>query len=103
MENNKYLWLDVMDHNDKESWKNNLRQLYAYFGVSFDSSRSSQIFSLLVVNCCRLFWVVVSRCGFAFLLLSVVVGRCEPFFGLFWVVVGYCGFYLDRCGFCGSL
>ena len=29
---------------------------------TFAFSRSSCIFSLVVVDCCRLFWVVVNRC-----------------------------------------
>ena len=92
-----------MRHNDKESWENKLRQLYAYFEFIFDYSRSSQIFFF---THCRLFWVVVSRCGFVFSLLWTVVGRYEPFldcFGLLWVIVDFIWVVVGLVTGCGFL
>ena len=84
------------------------------FDYIFGSSRSSWIFYLVLVDCYRLLWVVVSRCGFIsfsfffFFLICVVVGSCKLFldcfgllwilYGLMWVLVGRSGPFLDRCG-----
>ena len=54
----------------------------------FGSSRPSRIFNLVVVNCCILFWVVVSLFG----LSCAKAGRCGFFSdlcGLLWVVLNF--------------
>ena len=59
----------------------------------FGSSWSSQLFSIVVVDCCEWFWVVVGCCG-------LYLDRCGllwivvDFFGSFWILPNCCGLFL---------